>query len=118
MDSFEKYSDVKRFICSSNVSSRLFFVFEDMVMLKKLFLILILNPIFPVMERSFESNSDLISAFPDIPNESIYKEISFKKLEQLSNVFSAKKYDNYNIDHNNNDSRKHDEIVQNSILLS
>ena len=65
------------------------------------------------MEKSFESNSDLISAFPDIPNE-----ISFKKLEQLSNVFSAKKYDNYNIDHNNNDSRKYDEIVQNSILLS
>ena len=63
-----------------------------------------------VITTSLESNSELVSSRLEIPNESILEEVSVNQLEEPSNILSASKYDNYNI----NRSRKSAKIVQNS----
>ena len=63
-----------------------------------------------VITTSLESNSELVSSRLEIPNESILEEVPVNQLEEPSNILSASKYDNYNI----NRSGKSAKIVQNS----
>ena len=60
---------------------------------------------------SFESYSELVSCNLEIPNESTLEKISVIELEEPSNMPSAGRCDNYNINYY---SGKSAEIVKNS----
>ena len=52
-----------------------------------------------VITTSFESYSDLVSYSLEIPNESTSEEISVNEPEESSNILSAGRCDNYNINY-------------------
>ena len=50
-----------------------------------------------LLQLSFESYSELVSYSLEIPNESTLEKISVNELEEPSNIPSAGRCDNYNI---------------------
>ena len=64
-----------------------------------------------LLQLSFESYSELVSYSLEIPNESTLEKSSANELEQPSNIPSAGRCDNYNINYYSGKSTK---IVKNS----
>ena len=64
-----------------------------------------------VITISFESYSELVSYRLEIPNESTLEKVSVDELEEPSNILSAGRCDNYNINYYSGKSAK---IVKNS----
>ena len=52
-----------------------------------------------VIISTFESFSNLVSSSQEISNGSNWEEISFNELEEPSNILSASRCDNYNINY-------------------
>ena len=52
-----------------------------------------------VITKGFESNSEKLSLSPEIPNQCISKDILVNKLKEPSNMISAGKYDNCNVNY-------------------
>ena len=64
-----------------------------------------------LLQLSFEPYSELVSYSLEIPNESTLEKISVNELEEPSNIPSAGRCDNYNINYYSGKSAK---IVKNS----
>ena len=68
-------------------------------MLKNLELLISWSEKSGVIATNFESYSELLSYSLEIPNENTSEEISVNELEEPSNILSAGKCDNYNINY-------------------